>query len=170
MSENSLTEEELNIAIAKQLGYTVYHYNDLNPYFVLWDETGERVALDGERETEAEAWEDALEWSTNLNFAIDLLGTLDVAIYRHSIHLWKVSIGGVYSCIDASLPKCICLAWLEFSNGKPRYAVGDHTGYKGKTWQVFEVSDAPPPYSYRLESLDGVSEVRGWVSEGELGT
>lgn len=61
---------ELNIIIARRVGYTVYHYNDLNPYFVLWDKDGNRAG--DEHETEGAAWADVPKYSTSLDEAIEL--------------------------------------------------------------------------------------------------
>lgn len=66
---------QLNIKIAKMLGYTMYHYDKDHPdkcYYELWDSQGEPVVLRGERKTETEAWNDAPNWSEDVALALGL--------------------------------------------------------------------------------------------------
>lgn len=168
-----MSDSEINIEVAKRLGYSVYHYDKdyaSQNYFTLMDETGEEVILGrtGERKTAPEAWEDALEWSTNLNLAIDLVAGMPVAIEK-SGNDWKVVIEP-YLSYCSSLARAICEVWLRHAEATPRYEIGDHVEYKGNTWQVFEVvrKGAVPPNRYRLESLDKTVELRESVIESDL--
>jgi hypothetical protein len=65
---------ELDAALAKALGYTVYHYDKdvaVRCYYQLWNGNDDVVKWmnyrESERKTEAEAWDDVPEFSTDLN-------------------------------------------------------------------------------------------------------
>lgn len=70
------TNDELNIKIAKMLGYTVYHYDKSSPascFYELWDADGSPVnPIEGERKTETEAWKDAPDWRGNIALTLAL--------------------------------------------------------------------------------------------------
>jgi hypothetical protein len=90
-------EKSINRQIAEKLGYHVYHYDKDVPercYYQLWDAEGDPVALrtrpgsesrrNGERETEAEAWEDCPDWQGDIKWAVELLETRGFTIERNA--------------------------------------------------------------------------------------
>lgn len=74
----------LDIALAKALGYTVYHYDKdyrENCYYCLMSPDFDPVVMmpfrAGERKTEEEAWEDTPRWSSDHNAVASLEDEID---------------------------------------------------------------------------------------------
>jgi hypothetical protein len=65
-----MDRRERDIALAQMLGYTVYHYDKApaaNCYYLLMEEDGNPAVRSDERKTEAEAWDDAPFFTTDLH-------------------------------------------------------------------------------------------------------
>ena len=83
---------KLDIAIAKALGYSVYHYDkDVAErcYCMLMDAEFEPVMfIGGERKTEAEAWDDVHDYSTDGNAMLDLDKEMQARGWMVKIIFW----------------------------------------------------------------------------------
>lgn len=67
---DDMTPRERDTALAQALGYTIYHYDKdyrENCYYMLMDPNGDPVIAgrSGERKTEAGAWDDAPNFTTD---------------------------------------------------------------------------------------------------------
>lgn len=138
-----LSDDELNIKVAKRLGYSVYHYDKDYPnqcFYMLMDSNYEPVAdmewkrfteeyktrrlHTGERKTEAEAWKDAPQFSTDLNAAFTLLdGKVCSATIANVDGGWHVGLLSNqwrdYEEVETdNLARAICVVWLMWKDNQ----------------------------------------------------
>lgn len=123
-------DRELDVRVAKALGYTVYHYDKdyaKNCYYQLFDGDGGPVVYtngwrDGERKTEEEAWNDVPRFSTDLAAAWALVEYLIDNQMDTEVHCTRAQrnyfvlvhiIGGrkIREYADTA-PEAICKAFL----------------------------------------------------------
>jgi hypothetical protein len=118
---------ELDILIAKVMGYSVYHYDKDHPdncYYMLVDEHFDQVApyegwRSGERKTEELAWEDCPEFSSDVSLAMELVEHLRRKGFGFSLRMdniiWAELYGlglGYFTCVGYTVPEAICKATL----------------------------------------------------------
>jgi hypothetical protein len=106
-----MSDRSQDIALAKALGYTVYHYDKAQVascYYLLLDASLDPVVYcplaAGERKTEAEAWEDVPHFSTSLDAVAVAEDEMDRrgcgAAYRD--HLLKLTMYNIWGLIRAT--------------------------------------------------------------------
>lgn len=116
--------KNLDIEIGKLLGYTVYHYDkDVGErcYYMLMTPDFEPVAdlwHEGQRKTEAEAWNDLPRFSSDgnamllLNDMLEELGWKITLVYRCGIYYVRLRKNGVETEAHTSgvMPEAVALA------------------------------------------------------------
>lgn len=82
--DTSIASRDLDIHVAKLMGYTVYHYSKGMPgFWQLWKPDGGVAIIGegghnvGERDTEAEAWNDVPHFSSDRSAAFELAGSFE---------------------------------------------------------------------------------------------
>lgn len=119
MTDNAATLRDLDIAIARRLGYTVEtrQFGGMNGYVLVMPD-GTRVSTNWWHEAE-DAWNEAPYYSTNANAALSLIAGLPFVLQHRRVDNFAV----YHAYVDgeratASTPaEAIARAWLRRQRG-----------------------------------------------------